>query len=529
MRFKFVSIIITGLMLLALLIGASGVLAQTAQPPQSPTGGGGPGNADNTFSYQGQLKFNGVPYDGICDFQFNLYDAATAGNNKGMTSVPNLAVSRGLFTTWLNYSFTGQRIWLEIAVRCPASSGAYTTLSPRQLITAAPYAMSLLPGSETYYMNGNSLTSYMRAPNSYVGVEGRVNDGKYGVRGASNNFGTSLGKYGVLGTASEGLVSDINPDFYDAGGAFVGPNGVIGVASNESNYGYGVIGQTASSNGRGVYGVVMTSTGQNQGVFGWSQSNSGTGVYGAKVNSSGITPYGPNPSSWTYAPGVWGDTNTGDGVWGTSSATNGYGVSGAASGDGGVGVYGMTTIANAWAGKFAGFNSGNGVYISAPEGSVGLNVAGGTKNAVVRTNQGSRLLYTEESSEVWFTDYGFGKLKNGVAVIPIDPLFAQTVVLTESYHVFVQSYGDADLYVSQRTPAQFEVKARGTSDPSVEFSYRLVAKRLGYETDRLAPAPWADNDPNLYPEKQNQPQSANKSARTGTSGSLPMPDQGQGH
>ena len=526
MRLKFVSTLVVSFMLVVLLVGASGVLAQANQPPASPTGGGGPGNIDSTFSYQGQLKFNGTPYDGVCDFQFGIFDSDTAGVNYGTSSVPNLTVSKGLFTTWLNYSFTGQRIWLEIAVRCPAGGGTYTTLVPRQLITAAPYAMSLMPGSETYYTTGGALTSYMRAPNSYAGVEGRVSGGKYGVRGASNESGTNLGKVGVLGTTSGGLVSDIPTEYYDAGGAFVGPNGVIGVASQESDVGDGVLGFTRGSAGIGVFGKAITTTGTNYGVYGSTQSTEGIGVYGAKVGASGSTPYSGAPG--TYAPGVWGDTNTGDGVWGTSSASGGYGVVGLATGDSGIGVWGTTTNASAWAAEFT-TGTGNGVYVSAPAGNVGLNVAGGTKNAVVRTDQGSRLLYTEESSEVWFTDYGFGKLKNGTASIAIDPLFAQTVNLTESYHVFIQSYGDAELYVSQRTPTQFEVKLRGTGDPNVEFSYRLVAKRLGYETDRLAPAPWADNDPNLYPEKRNQLQSSGKAARDGMSSITPAPVGGQGH
>ena len=38
-------------------------------------------------------------------------------------------------------------------------------------------------------------------------------------------------------------------------------------------------------------------------------------------------------------------------------------------------------------------------------------------------------------------------------------------------------------------------------DGNVEFSYRLMAKRLGYESAMLERAPWADDDPNLYPEK----------------------------
>jgi hypothetical protein len=29
-------------------------------------------------------------------------------------------------------------------------------------------------------------------------------------------------------------------------------------------------------------------------------------------------------------------------------------------------------------------------------------------------------------------------------------------------------------------------------DPNAEFSYRVVAKRLGFEEKRLEPAPWAD-------------------------------------
>jgi hypothetical protein len=164
------------------------------------------------------------------------------------------------------------------------------------------------------------------------------------------------------------------------------------------------------------------------------------------------------------------------------------------------GVWGSTLSPDGWAGYFDTLD-GNGVYISVPSEKAGLNVASGTKNAVVRTNDGSRLLSTEESTEVWFTDYGFGKLQNGAAVVAIDPVFGQTVNLNEPYHVFVESYGNASLYVTNRTPTSFEVRLHD-GDPNVEFSYRIVAKRLGYEAQRLERAPWADNDPNLYPEKR---------------------------
>jgi hypothetical protein len=143
-----------------------------------------------------------------------------------------------------------------------------------------------------------------------------------------------------------------------------------------------------------------------------------------------------------------------------------------------------------FAAQFYGKGSAKGVYIET-QGGAGLQVVGGSKNAVVRTPSGSKALYTEESTEVWFTDYGFGKLTNGKGRILFDPSFAQTINPDESYHVFVQPYGRAELYVAERTPLGFTVALKD-GDPNAEFSYRIVAKRLGFEGKRLERAPWAD-------------------------------------
>jgi hypothetical protein len=70
-------------------------------------------------------------------------------------------------------------------------------------------------------------------------------------------------------------------------------------------------------------------------------------------------------------------------------------------------------------------------------------------------------------------------------------LFAQSINPAEPYHVFLEEYGDVQLYVAERTPLGFVVQGHG--GPDVEFSYRLVARRRGYETTRLEQAPWADN------------------------------------
>jgi hypothetical protein len=97
------------------------------------------------FTYQGQLKSSDAPYTGACDLQFGLWDALSGGTQIGSTlTKANVSVLQGYFTVALDFGvgrFQGDARWLEIAVRCPAGSGSYTPLAPRQELTAAPYAL----------------------------------------------------------------------------------------------------------------------------------------------------------------------------------------------------------------------------------------------------------------------------------------------------------------------------------------------------------------------------------------------------
>jgi hypothetical protein len=105
-----------------------------------------PGFAQGTaFTYQGRLTENGAPGNGSNDFTFTLYTAGSGGATVGTSNLVNdLFVTNGLFIATLDYgasAFDGSARWLQIAVRPGASVGAYTSLAPRQPITAAPYAI----------------------------------------------------------------------------------------------------------------------------------------------------------------------------------------------------------------------------------------------------------------------------------------------------------------------------------------------------------------------------------------------------
>ena len=100
------------------------------------------------FSYQGELRDDGQPEPGPCDFQFGLWDAPELGSQVGITqTLTGVQLNDGRFTVLLNDTgqigaspFAGQALWMAISVDCPTGSGNYVSLTPRQQLTAAPYA-----------------------------------------------------------------------------------------------------------------------------------------------------------------------------------------------------------------------------------------------------------------------------------------------------------------------------------------------------------------------------------------------------
>ena len=126
------------------------------------------------FTYQGRLNDGATLANGPHDFRFTLF-AGGSGGNAVADPLTNSAValSKGLFTVLLDFGadvFTGADRWLDIAVR-PAGVGTFTPLSPRQPLTATPYALSALkvPG-----IDGHSLSAAGGNPANVVFVDNWV-------------------------------------------------------------------------------------------------------------------------------------------------------------------------------------------------------------------------------------------------------------------------------------------------------------------------------------------------------------------
>jgi hypothetical protein len=368
--------------------------------------------------------------------------------------------------------------------------------------------------------------------------QGASSSPAHGVFGLADNTSTGLAFGGRFFTTSSGTGSHYGVDGAGFSSSTSPAFGCSGYAENTSSgpaYGGHF---TATTSGTGShYGIKAESYGSTNAVpqylhgveavaqhigngfptGGYFHANSVSGT------SVGLRASGIANSSVNDAFGVIGtaaNSSTRDAYGGefTAGPGSGYqiGVLASATGSGSLAAYGCysnfvwnTSTGNAYAGYFEAYDSGSGtpygVYGKAPvvgwaswaQGDLGVSnnayiynnlFVTGTKSAAVRIGNGEyRALYCMESPENWFEDFGGGKLVNGSTTVLIDPTFSQTVNTQLEYRVYLTPEGDCNgLYVANKTGTSFQVRELKGGQSNISFSYRIVAKRKGFENLRMA-------------------------------------------
>ena len=194
-------IVALSLALIASLAVGAGSPRAEPPAPNAPLG--------TAFTYQGRLTDDaGLPVDGTCDFQFSLWDDPDAGSQVGSTlDVAGVVVTKGLFTAALDFGgvFDGTTLWLKIAVRC-AGDPSYIDLSPRQELTAAPFALNAdkLDGSHAAAFalaahSHSSLDAPDGSPTQALLVD---NDARVGIGTGSSTLGWDGLEIGVGGSGT---------------------------------------------------------------------------------------------------------------------------------------------------------------------------------------------------------------------------------------------------------------------------------------------------------------------------------------
>ena len=350
------------------------------------------------FTYQGRLTDAGSPANGTYDFEFKLFDGS--GTLLGPTvSREDVTVTNGVFLVQLDFGvspFTPNATasTLEIGVRPGTSTGAFTTLSPRQPITSTPYAVQTINAEK---LGGVAADQYVKTDDPRLGGSGN-NSYVQNSTTQQPNVSFNIGGNGLFGgqvgigtqTPGIGLKLDVNGlARFSPGGTggaiqFGSPNGETGMTiSNpftraDIRYDTGLLkllngpaggpppnsngitintsgDVTVGANGTGI-GKLSIFSGSNQpAIYSestnraiWGKNLSGSyGVYGESGDGIGVQGVSTNNvgtvGASTNHVGVFGSTSASDptkpGVQGTSTGASGVGVRG----DGTTGVFGNST------------------------------------------------------------------------------------------------------------------------------------------------------------------------------------------
>lgn len=139
-----------------------------------------------------------------------------------------------------------------------------------------------------------------------------------------------------------------------------------------------------------------------------------------------------------------------------------------------------------YSGKYQGYPNNRKVNVSLNfDGGIYGETLGirGTKKRIVNSDiYGDLSLYSDETPNPTFTDYGEGETDGlGECYVFIDDVFAETIDTECEYQVFLQKYGEGDIYVAERTPIYFVVK--GTEN--LKFGWQMKAVQRGYDSIRL--------------------------------------------
>lgn len=309
--------------LVTLTVGTLASIVSEASAGGSPVGG--------AITYQGQLRQNGQPYNGqVGTISFQLFD----GSGPGAASVgsplvfANVPIADGYITVDLDFgalAFSGDDRWIEITV-----DGE--TLTPRQRIAAAPYALFALSGNEGPVgpagPQGATGPAGPQGPQGATGATGPA--GPAGAQGATGPQGPA-GPQGAQGVAGPQGPAGSNSLWTINGSAmnYTGGNVSVGTALQQGRVtiypaaGDGgtqvglyvrntdlsqqtIAGQfvSDSSNGTALSASALAASGPARGVSATAASTTGVAVLGTASAASGVN----------Y--GVWGKTNSSSGFGG---------------------------------------------------------------------------------------------------------------------------------------------------------------------------------------------------------------------
>ncbi len=174
---------------------------------------GDSGANSRLITYQGKLSDGAAAANGVYDLQFQLFNQLTSGAARtSLITLEDVTVTNGIFTVRLDLGVNSlpagspgatapsdlklnpaildaENSFVEIGVRAGTSTGAYTTLTPRQPLTAVPLAMRAESAATAYRaVNADNATNLGgTAANQFVQTnDARLSNARTPTAGSSN-------------------------------------------------------------------------------------------------------------------------------------------------------------------------------------------------------------------------------------------------------------------------------------------------------------------------------------------------------
>ena len=240
--------------------------------------------SDTTFTYQGELRDNGLPANGFHSMSFRLWDSFANGNQIGPIISTVVEAKSGKFSVELDFgpsAFDHSDRWIQIEV-------FGNTLFPRQPIHRAPYAIQtrglFVDANEEVGIGTSNPIAKLQVVGDGNGAAVRITNGSQDDTGLviGDVFGNARAA-SIYGLTSSELIKVENEGTGNAAEFYSNDTAVLG----NSLTGSGVEGVSSGVGfGKGVYGLALAETGLNYGVLGQSNSSGGYDFFasGAGVN-----------------------------------------------------------------------------------------------------------------------------------------------------------------------------------------------------------------------------------------------------
>lgn len=403
------------------------------------------------ISYQGYLEDNGQPVNGVYTIEFSIWTSYTGGTCCWVR-LDDVVIINGRFSIVLGTGapipsscFTGgTERWLQIMI-------GGTPLTPRTKLTSGGYS----------YVSEQADNATKWADNIWGNLYPNANATQIQGEAVSSSQPSTNQVLKWSGSQWAPGEDQTGTGYWTYSSNILYPNSTEWRVS---------IGTNSPPGGPKFYVVSGTGDVAVKGI------EPGGGSGGAGIQGECNSP---------YSCGVIGDGTSGGtaGVLGNASGAD-YGVYGQGSSGGLAGVCGEDNGAE------------YGVYYM---GGIG----GTDKRAtLIRTSEGPTEMYAMESPEIWFEDVGEGQFVNGRCYVELDLSFLESVTINDRHamKVFIQLNDDCNGTYVKRGKTGFEVIELNNGRNNASFTYRVLAKRKGYETQRMEVVESCYLDRTLYPD-----------------------------